>query len=673
MIKLSNCEVKEASRVYGDFAEKVAFELNIEPAAVLGSLAGGYAANSVYNKQKDKHIQNQQASRTIENNSYAQMESLLRDLKIVFTPINIVFSVNGQVFDILKTNEMTPHMKAAFLQKDAEYFKNVLMKKINMEIQLAEQVFAQRLLAAKGYGEQTKEASHIARQDCLVKMAEEQFDGMHKTASEALANATALKMDLSFDSLRPFEKSETFFRPGDMDKVAGIFDIFDRGIGDDVDIHRINREVNVGFLPDRVVFTWNNQLIEQMSLLQMNEEGYEAFRKRDKEFFLDLFKDHTVEVSNSLEKEMEQQASDESMSNPEKWWQFYLDKKENGETDEVVFEEAVEHFDLDAGEEMDLRNFYKEKGLQISDHFTVNKEAASVEDVVEELVEEEFPVQTPDVLRPFEDVDIHPLAYDRILRKYGKKWARHETEALLKQVEVDFRLENGIAEVPMNKIMILQTISSPEHSMYLTPLTFEKFVRAVNSKSVLFEEFQGNLSFEEIMFALDIAKAYDGDEVFLEFDDKVAAYISEELMEGNVRFVSDQLYDETNPSEKAFYESINGYLMRKWKNRDSQGLTDDDAIDERHILAVQIKEIADEILHEYAELLDVENPYASVETIIMQEDMLSPIAPGNKNGVRNMVKETVVAHLFAAIFLEYKRQELEATLEKLTEGGLING
>lgn len=636
MIKIPKFETKDASRVWGDFVEKVAFNINVDPASVIGSIAGGYAASHVYNKKADEYNQKLQKQNTIENNAYSQVESVLRDLKIVFTPINVIFSVNGQVFEIIKADEMTPHMKQAFLQKDANYFRDILANKISMEMQLAEQAFAQRLLMSNGYGEQAKTANFASKQDCLIKVAEEEFDGMVKVASVGLDEISKLQINPTLDSIRPFSQNDWFFKKNEFDKVASVFDLFtkeDDG-AEDIGLNRLNNEVNVGFLPDRVVYLWNGQMVEQMSLLQMNSEGYEAFRRKDKEFFLDFFRQHTTNLSRQL-----------------------AESPVEGPTEPIVEQNPME-------EEKQASEY--EKGFK--------KEAASLEDIVDDLVEEEFPVIERDKIEPFTDPDIHPVAYDTILAdKYGVTWARNELEAIVKQLEIDFKLDKGLSENALNKISVLHTVSSPNHAMYLSPLTFEKFIRAVNSKSVLFDEFQGNTSFEEILFGIEVAKAYDGEEVFLQFHDNIAPYVSEELMNENVRFVSAQVFDETNPSEKSFFDSVNGYLMRKWKEVDAQGIIEQDSVDRQHITTMQIVEIADEVIKQYADEIEVTDPYTSVESIIKKYDLLSGVETEFKTGVGNVVKENVVAHLTTALFVEYKHQELEYTLEKLKEEGVIHG
>lgn len=623
MIKIPNYKVSEASAVYGDYgAQKVAFQINVNPADVLGAIAGGYASNTVYNKKQQQAQEQQQAQQKIENDSYSQIQDLMQNLKIVFTPINVIYSVNGQVFDIVQASEMNPYMKQAFLQKDADYFRNLLMNKINMELQMAEQAFSQRLLSAGGYGNQAKEASYTDKQEALSKIAEEQFDEMVKTASTGLEGID-LSIDPSFDSLRPFDKSEIFFRPNEFKKVASIFDVLghhNNPQSQDIDLHRFNSEINVGFLPDRVVFLWNGQLVDQLSLLHMNEQGYEAFRNRDKEFFINLFKKHNIE----LNKELHESPNPEHTPDPE-----------------PVHEEEIP------------------------------KSAAVIEEVVEEDFDDIPESSNTDI---FQEPDIHPVVYDMVLTDRYGNWTRFELEALMKQIEVDFKLENGIAENPFNKIGALYATLHPDSAMFYAPFSFEKFMRAMNSKSVTLEEFQGNLTLEEIIFGLEIAKTYVGDEVFWQMNDDVPVYVSEELMQNQIRSVSDRLYDKSNPSEKIFFDEVNGYLTRKWKDFDSQGILDIDDLDHHHMLTEQIPEISKEVIDNHLDEIDIRNPYISVEQVIEANDLMDVVgAYEYKQPIRNMVKENVVNNLMAALFLEMKHRELVQTQVRLKEEGVIRG
>ena len=99
-----------------------------------------------------------------------------------------------------------------------------------------------------------------------------------------------------------------------------------------------------------------------------------------------------------------------------------------------------------------------------------------------------------------------------------------------------------------------------------------------------------------------------------------------ELMEMGVRMVSEQLYDEDNPAEQQFFRSVNGYLLRKWKERDTQGMEDDEGIEIRENAAVAIVDIAEdineklEVIKEYNKLIKSKNihdlkDYSTIDSI----------------------------------------------------------
>ena len=607
MLKIANYTMKEASRVYGDLAEKVAFDVNIDPVSIISAFTGGYAANRTFDKIQDKKNQELAKQKTLENDYYSQIESILSNLKIVFTPINVIFNVNGQVFEIIRADEMTPHMKNAFLNKDAAYFRDILVNKMSMEMQLAEQAFAKRLLAMNG---QSKQAGFLDSQEFILGLEESEFNSFEKVAFEGVSGN--LSLPVSFDSLRPFEQSEDFFNPSVFQKVAGLFDYFKRDQVDELKLKDMKKDIQVGFLPDRVLFLHQGQLVEQLSLLNMNEEGYEAFRKRDKEFFLDFFVNKSKEIAQSITAEptVEKQASEEE----------------------------------------------------------TEKAAASLEDVLEDV---DFDPLERSEFKLFEDNDIHPVAYSKILAdRYGVNWGRHELEALLKQIEVDFNLEKGINDIPLNKVACIHSLAAPEHTMFMTSFTFEKFARTMNNKDVRFNEFESNLTFSEIMFAMEMARTFNGDDVFLEFHQLVIEYISEELFLDGIRFVSDQIYDETDPEELDFYKRVNGLLMRKWKEYDANGLTAGSEREQRKRVTELIVYLSDTILKNYADEIDLHRMYDSARNILNNYKMLSAVPESDTTMVRNLVVDGVVRHIQTAVFLEAKEAELAQTLANLEGSGV---
>lgn len=598
LITIDKFEFKNASRVYAELTEKVAFQVNVDPATVTGAIAGSYIATKKYQSEKE----NAEPKPSIENGSYKQVQDLLNNLKIVFTPINVIFSVNGQVFEIIKVNEMSPTMREAFVKKNGEYFKQLLMNKINMELQMAEQVFSQNLLQANG-ASQLKEAGYVTQQSQLLGIEEGTFEKVASDMSEKLAGFDSLGIPLNFDSLRPFDR---YIPEMDaIEKVAGIFDYFKRDQADALDLGDLKANVKIGFLPDRVVFLYQGQLLEQMSVMQMDEPSYEAFQAKDKNYFFDIFNEKAKETSDL---------------------NGALYRKEQKETTE--------------------------------------KTAASLEEVVEELTEE-----LPDKgdIKLFEDGNVHPLVYDRVLsNKYGKNWVDFELEAILKQIEVDFKLEKGLSSISLQKIAMLHAMSSTNSSVFDTAFLFEKFVRIMSNKEVYFEEFQGNVAFEEIMFGLEIAQAYLDDDVYLDFPITIAEYVAEELYQDDIRFVSDQLYDETKEGEREFFKTVNGYLMRKWKDLDSKNIEEEDVINLHHRFTESIVTCADKVVRNFAEYIADGGDFIGNIKKILNDQHIIDLAPESKRDVvLNVASETVRRQFFGAMYLELKRDDFEATMLKL--------
>lgn len=292
MIEINEFIVKDASRVYGEVAhlDKKAFEVNIDPANILGAMTGGYVAKRHYDKQQKKQdVMNRRREmekpQGLAEQAEPQMRQMIQQLKIVFTPINVVYLVNGTTVEIIRTNEMSQKMQAAFIRKDAEFFRDLLLNKMNMEIQLVQQAMMQSMIANQGI---PKQANQWNLKDTLDRLfdekVEEQFERVASWVNEKMAGQT-IDIAANLDGLRPFVNHEFFSDDEQMTKVASPFDMQVLNASD------LERKLAVGFLPDRVTFLVDGQMVEQLPLLSMNEEGVTAFRIRDKEFFKRFYLD----------------------------------------------------------------------------------------------------------------------------------------------------------------------------------------------------------------------------------------------------------------------------------------------------------------------------------------------------------------------------------------------
>ena len=621
MISIPNYMQTTASTIYGDMApmDKIAFDVSIDPASVIGAIAGGYTANRVFQNKQQEHNENMQAQQRIENDYYDQVNRVMADLKIVFTPINVIFKVNNQVFEIIKTNEMTPHMRRAFEQKDGDYFRNILVKKMNMEMQMAEQAFTKRLLQRN---QQIKEASYMTKQDYLTKTSEEDFGMMKEASDQFVSKLGPLKIDVSFDSLRPFDHSAIFFNENELDKVAGVFDYFRRDPNESFSASDLRSQVQIGFLPDRVIFLHDGQLLEQLNLLNMNEEGYEAFRKKNKEFFREFFYNEMEEAENASPVSAEEQLP----------------------------KEAAEEDDLPAEEE--------------------NEEEEPQEDLEEIIEAHPVPLVAREELNVFRDGDVHPLVYESVLReKYGKTWTRLELEAIFKQLEEDFNIEKGLGDNAINKIGMIHAMAGEDQTIFMTSFTFDKFLRAMNDKKINFGQYERNVDNNEIFFAIDIAKSYKGDHLFVEFNDSLTDYLAEEFFQNDLRFVSDVLYEEDISQERDFFARVNGLLQRKWKEEDAKGIEDDKERKRRQRSTERINEVSRRITQEYAEYIDLDRVKQSLNDLFDQEGFIEE-GLEDYEPMKRAIIDTVDANVTAALYIEIRREELKMLLARIEKEGV---
>lgn len=285
MFEILNVTVADASRAFGEVAglSKKAFEVNIDPTTVLGALTGGYVAKRHYDKrvldQQVRQMRQEQHKGGIEDDTYAQMHQLVSNLKVTFTPINVIYSVGGQTFEIIRVDEMTPMMKKAFSEKDALFFRDLLIRKMDMEMQLVQQSLANHLLKT-----QAQPRAGFQQTARLMQEAEAEF--LEKRASEiddSIKNVGMLRYTLSLDGVRPFRSHEFFTDPARLTKVASLFD------ASYLNAYQMQKDLEVGFLPDRVVYLLDGQMVEQLPTVSMNLAGIQAFQKRDRQFFLDFY------------------------------------------------------------------------------------------------------------------------------------------------------------------------------------------------------------------------------------------------------------------------------------------------------------------------------------------------------------------------------------------------
>lgn len=613
MFKFEKVASETKDMLYAEYSghEKIAMDIGVILPALVGTVAGGVTSNKMMNKQTERIIRDEQRTK-LTSDYYTDIGRVFEDLKVIFTPINVIYTVGGQTFEIISVKEMNEEMKEAHRNRDKDFYAGLIINKMNMELQMAERHFARRMLDShinKQAGE------HTDLEILYNEIENNNSEILQKYASFSSTTNVPIEIPLNLDLLRPFDELPS------ISKVANLNTSFEAIQRDD-----FANKLEVAFLPDRVIYLYDKVLIEQMTVTKMNEEGFAAFRNRDKKFFKRFFNDFTKEVSlNSIEKKASEQ----------------LPSFEKGN--------LIDSVGLSA--EFSNGEFYKT--------------AATLDDIRQAGEWGEILAYDLDFMNIFLDSKAHPIVYDMFLDdKFGGDWHDQEIESLLKKIEVEYTNNEAIDDAAFNKILLLHTLQDINSTLLMNSFTFEKFVRAMNGKTVQVSEVEGNLEFEEILFALEIAESVCDRNIYIELTDQVAAYISTQLIEDDIRSVSRSIYASENEFKEEFWDNVNGFLTRKWMDKDSKGLFEEESTASREI-TVFIPEAINQILEKNAQLLDFNKPSLSSDIVTATYFGGALDKYEEKEGIIRAIANTIYRHLIAVMFLEIKKQEAEFTLGKM--------
>jgi hypothetical protein len=182
---------------------------------------------------------------------------------------------------------MNEEVKNKFRNKDKQFFKNVMMNKIKSDVDLVERAFVNRMISKKeniGFNKGASTEDHIKDIEKLAK------DKPDSEIIQYLINEEPLSIKASFSEEIDINKYANILG-GKLD-FKGMFspEIPDEEVQWNFDDPNfLAKEAVVGFLPDRVIFTVDDKVIAQLGLMDMNEEGFEAFQQNDIEYFEDFF------------------------------------------------------------------------------------------------------------------------------------------------------------------------------------------------------------------------------------------------------------------------------------------------------------------------------------------------------------------------------------------------
>lgn len=282
---------------------KTAFDINMAASTLLGYSAGSVAGKAIAKDRMLKDSLRASDIASLEGDYYSQVDNISKKLKIMFTPISVVYMVENKgknvTLDVIEKSEMNDRMKEAYSEKDSTFFKNLMINKIKLDIQDVEQIFSKKILNANNQLSSTvnKEASEKDENDMFTHMKEfytiqrvvdkypdKIISSLLKEASEKID-----EMKVSFELERPIKNYSDLG-----ESELNIFKIA-KSTKDEVTQNKllnpkyIKNKIKIGFVADRVTFMIDDVIIAQMHIMSMNEEGYDRFRNKDTKYFKDLF------------------------------------------------------------------------------------------------------------------------------------------------------------------------------------------------------------------------------------------------------------------------------------------------------------------------------------------------------------------------------------------------
>lgn len=286
--------------------EKVAIDIGTAASGLIMGYNVGSKAGKILGQEKGKlEVLKQTDLPTLEGDYYSQVKNISKNLVVLFSPISVLYTLNDKgkrvTLDVVEVSEMDDRMKTAFMDKDKTFFKNLFLNKMMLETQYAESFNARRLL--QNFGKlnsqvtgQKKEASTLydinmevlAMQD-IYKNASYKLQALMEKTAEGIEQNIRLELERPFDSYSDIGDYELF-------KVAKLTDDQYRQ-KNLLDKKYISKNLRIGFVGNRVVYTVDDNIIAQLKTMDMTPEGFIKFQAKDIPYFRKLFFKQASKVS----------------------------------------------------------------------------------------------------------------------------------------------------------------------------------------------------------------------------------------------------------------------------------------------------------------------------------------------------------------------------------------
>lgn len=503
--------------------DKSAFDISVNPASLVSSITGAMVARQVVKADMLKRQMENDNTTVLQGNYYSQVQNLLQNLKIIFTPFGVVYAVkNGPkeiTIETIGTDEMVTSMYQAWQRKDYDFFKNLLLNKMHSEIQFVEHEFAKNLIEKQMALQNgiKKTASEIVPADDLTfieviehvasikALYEKHTEGTEKLANILLSMVSDFpSYNLGWEFQRPLEKYASF---ADAISFLGL-NLNSKDIrslqGEYLNPNYLNNRVKVAFLPDRVIFSVDNKMISSLLAMDMNETAFKAFDNQNEKFFENFFKEESK------------------------------------------------------------RGILRMKGKLPPDSDLVKK---NIEKVAEDR----------SLASIFNNGNIHPFIYYLTLEKtFGNEWMNWDSYALVKSIEDEFDLKNGISDIPLNKLLSIQA-SNVSLISYQSYHAFEKILRSLTDKQINFTEREINdITTQDIAFGLDVLDTVTPfDNTYDNFSQETISHIISILVNNNCKlFLPSKVLNSQEKNH--FYHELNKYLLDEFNRVEIQGLNNDE-------------------------------------------------------------------------------------------------
>ena len=272
--------------------EKQAFNMNLASSVLLG-----YAAGADIGRRYDKYKQGNldlkaQDFPNVEGSYYAQIDNIARNLKVLLSPVSVIFTIPNNsssiTLDVIEISEMDDRMKEAFKNKDKEFFKKLFLNNMMLQTTLAEQHNASKLL--KNYNALNESVNGIkkkANEDIYgdvvdAAIFQDKFKNLG-TSTQAVFEkiASNISEDINLYLKRPFNYSEI----GDLPIYKTAKELQDKLL----DMKYIKKNLKVGYVGNRVIFTVDNHVLAQMNTMNMDPESFKKFKQMDSQYFKNKF------------------------------------------------------------------------------------------------------------------------------------------------------------------------------------------------------------------------------------------------------------------------------------------------------------------------------------------------------------------------------------------------